>query len=92
MQELMSTVIFGDSQKVIQGPIQPIHLYKKQFQTILTRTFVMLSNATNQPKWIVELGHMCPQGLTGPPAVTSTKKLKYKKILLLIVYTIFNRI
>ena len=28
----------------------------------------MLSNATNQPKSTVELGYMCPRGLTGPPA------------------------
>ena len=26
----------------------------------------MLSNATNQPKSTVELGYMCPRGLTGP--------------------------
>ena len=44
-----------------------------QFQTILTRKFWMLSNATNQPKSTVELGYMCPRGLTGPPAVTLTK-------------------
>ena len=37
----------------------------------------MLSNATNQPKY------MCPRGLIGPPAVTLTKYLKYKKRLLL---------
>ena len=43
----------------------------------------MLSNATNQPKSTVELGYMCPRGLSGPPAVTLTKKLKYKKRLLL---------
>ena len=29
----------------------------------------MLSNATNQPKSTVEVGYMCPRGLTGPPAV-----------------------
>ena len=29
----------------------------------------MLSNATNQPKSTVELGYMCPRGLSGPPAV-----------------------
>ena len=29
----------------------------------------MLSNGTNQPKLTVELGYMCPRGLTGPPAV-----------------------
>ena len=33
----------------------------------------MLSNAKNQPKSTVELGYMCPRGLTGPPAVTLTK-------------------
>ena len=33
----------------------------------------MLSNATNQPESTVELGNMCPQGLSGPPAVTLTK-------------------
>ena len=27
----------------------------------------MLSNPTNQPKSTVELGFMCPRGLTGPP-------------------------
>ena len=30
-------------------------------------------NATKQPKSTVELGYMCPRGLTGPPAVTLTK-------------------
>ena len=34
---------------------------------------LMLSNATNQPKSTVELGYMCPRGLTGPPAVILTK-------------------
>ena len=29
-------------------------------------------NATDQPKSIVELGYMCPRGLSGPPAVTLT--------------------
>ena len=43
----------------------------------------MLSNASNQPKSTVELGYMCPRGLTCPPVVTITKKLKYKKRLLL---------
>ena len=28
---------------------------------------------TNQPKSTVEVGYMCPRGLTGPPAVTLTK-------------------
>ena len=30
-------------------------------------------NATNQSKSTVELGYMCPRGLSGPPAVTLTK-------------------
>ena len=30
-------------------------------------------NATNQPKSTVELGYMCPRGITGPQAVTLTK-------------------
>ena len=30
------------------------------FQSILTRKILMLSNATNQPKSTVELGYMCP--------------------------------
>ena len=38
---------------------------KLQFQTISTRKIFMLSNATNQPKSTVELGYMCPRGLTG---------------------------
>ena len=43
------------------------------FQLISIRKILMLSNATNQPKSTVELGYMCPRGLTGPPAVTLTK-------------------
>ena len=39
----------------------------------------MLSNATNQPESTVELGYMCPRGLTGPPVVTLIKQLKYKE-------------
>ena len=31
----------------------------------------MLSNATNQPKSTVELGYMCPRGLSGPPTIKS---------------------
>ena len=46
---------------------------KLQFQTNSTRKILMLSNDTNQPKSTVELGYMCPRGLTGPPAVTLTK-------------------
>ena len=30
-------------------------------------------NATNQPKSTVDLGYMCPRGLTGQLAVTLTK-------------------
>ena len=41
-----------------------------QFQSILTRTILILFNATNQPKSTVELGYMCSRGLLGPPAVT----------------------
>ena len=44
-----------------------------KFRSILTRKILMLSNATNQPKSTVELGCMCPRGLTGLPAVTLTK-------------------
>ena len=43
------------------------------FDQILTHKVLMLSNATNQPQSTVELGYMCPRGLTGPPAVTLTK-------------------
>ena len=46
---------------------------KLQFRSILTQKILMLSNATNQPKSTVELGYMCPRGLSGPPAVTLTK-------------------
>ena len=52
------------------GVINPQNYNFNQF---LTREFLMLSNATNQPKSIVELGYMCPRGLLGPPAVTLTK-------------------
>ena len=44
-----------------------------KFNQIVTQKTLMLSNATNQPKSTVELGYMCPRGLTGPPAVTLTK-------------------
>ena len=44
---------------------------------------LMPSNATNEPKSTVEIGYMCPRGLSGPPAVTLTKYSKYKKTLLL---------
>ena len=54
----------------------------------LHRKYWCSQNATNQPKSIVELGYMCPRGLTGPPAVTLTKKWKYRKRLL----TLLNRL
>ena len=38
--------------------------------------FLWSPNATNQPKWTVELGYICPRELLGPSAVTLTKKLK----------------
>ena len=43
----------------------------------------MLSNATNQPKSTVELGYMCPRGLSGPPANHSGEVIKmwYQKYL-----------
>ena len=44
------------------GVINPQNYNFNQF---LTREFLMLSNATNQPKSIVELGYMCPRGLLG---------------------------
>ena len=44
-----------------------------QFQTILTRKILMFSNATNQPRSTLELGYMCPRGLSGPPAVALNK-------------------
>ena len=56
---------------------------KLQFQSILERKILMLSNATNEPKSTVELDYMCSRRLTSPPAVTLTKLLKYKKRLLL---------
>ena len=37
---------------------------------ILSQTMLF---KTNQLKSTVELGYMCPRGLTGPPAVTLTK-------------------
>ena len=39
----------------------------------------MLSELYEQPKSTVELGYMCPPGLFGSPAVTLTKKMKFKK-------------
>ena len=40
---------------------------------INTEKFWCSQNATNQSKSTVELGYMCPHGLTGSPAVTLTK-------------------
>ena len=58
---------------------------KLQFNQFNTKNPWCSRNATvtNQPKSIVELGYMCPQGLAGPPAVMLNKQLKYKKRLLL---------
>ena len=42
------------------------------------------------PKSTVEHGYMCPHGLTGLPAVTLTKQLKYKKRLILKCIHHFN--
>ena len=56
------------------GVINPQNL---QFQTNSTQKILMLSYATNLQKSTIELGHMCPGVLTGPPAVTLTKELKY---------------
>ena len=52
------------------GVINPQNYNFNQFKT---RKFLCSPNATNQPKSTVELGYMCPRGLTGPPAVTLTK-------------------
>ena len=38
-----------------------------------SENFDALKTPTNQPKSTVELGYMCPRGLSGPPAVTLTK-------------------
>ena len=43
------------------------------FYQISTQKILMLSNATNQPNSTVELGYMCPRGLSGPQAVTLYK-------------------
>ena len=50
-----------------------IGLGQISFFFFLAQKILMLSNATHQPKSTVELGYMCPRGLTGPPAVTLTK-------------------
>ena len=43
----------------------------------------MISNTTNQSEVDCKLGYVCLLRLSGPPAVTLTKKLKYKNRLLL---------
>ena len=74
--------------RTIKGTVQ-IDLYfthKSNFVSsgeILTSKIFMPSIATNKPKSTEEYGYMCPRGLDGPPAVTLTKKLIYKKRLLL---------
>ena len=51
------------------GVINPQNNSFYQFK----QKILMLSNATNQPKLTVELGYICPRGLSGPQAVTLTK-------------------
>ena len=67
----------SDAQKVSKqdkairdGVINPQNYNFNQFKL---GKFWCSQNATNQPKSTVELGYMCPRGLTGPPAVTLTK-------------------
>ena len=60
---------------VRDGVINPQNYNFNQFET---RKFWRSQNATNQPKLNVELGYMCSQGLSGPPAVTLTKWLLYE--------------
>ena len=38
---------------------------------------LMLSKRFKSTEVDRKIGYMCPRGLTGPPAVTLTKKLKY---------------
>ena len=59
-----------EAKAIRDGVINPQNF---NFNQILTQKILMLSNATNQPKSTVELGYMCPRGLTGPPTVTLTK-------------------
>ena len=61
------------------GVINPQNYNFNQFEH---RKFWFSQNATNQPKSTGELGYMCPREISGPPAVTIIKKLKYKKRLL----------
>ena len=50
-----------------------INLQNYNFYQFYHSKFWCSQNATNQPKWTVELGYICPWGLFGPPAVTLTK-------------------
>ena len=43
------------------------------------RKFECSQNATNQPQSTVEIGYMCPWGLSGPPAVTLTNDPPFLK-------------
>ena len=52
------------------GEINPQNYNFNQFKY---RKFWCSENATNQPRSTVELGYMCPRGLSGPPALTLTK-------------------
>ena len=63
-----------------------------KFNRFFTRTNLMLSNATNQPKSTVELGFMCRRGLSGPLAVTPPSSWNIKRDFYWDVCTILNRI
>ena len=54
----------SDAQKC-QNKVKPIKEWcikttKLQFQWILNTEHLMLQNASNEPKWTVKLGYMCP--------------------------------
>ena len=49
------------------------------FNIFIHGKFGCSKNATNQSKSTVELGYMCPRGLSGSPAVTLNKKLKFER-------------
>ena len=53
-----------------------INPQNNNFNQILHGKFWCSPNTTNQPKSTVELGYMCPLQLSGPSALTPTKKLK----------------
>ena len=51
-----------------------INQQNNNFKNFLTWKILILSKRDmNQLKSTVQLGYMCPRGLTGPPAVTLTK-------------------